>query len=342
MSHLKFSGYRQLVLGALVIALGFSNLLLAFPAQAATISPVRLELAADPGTTIEGEFQIYNEQKEDLVFYTQPENFEAKDETGNPKFVGAKDGLATWIKVRSSVSVPAGERVKIPFTVSIPKEVEPGGYFSAIFLRTTPPVETTGGEINIGSRLGPLVFLRVNGNLQENVSILQFATKNQQRWFNSLPVELFYRFQNSGADRVKPLGSIVIKNSFGLTSKTINANKTEGSVLPQSIRRFELAWIDGNGGEQEIKDLPASRQPAGFFAAAKYQWDYFALGMYTANLALQYGQDQAQSAKASFVFFIFPWQLMLLILGAIIIVFVVLRFLLKRYNNWVIAKSKNG
>jgi hypothetical protein len=310
--------------------------LFAAPAQAITLSPPRLELDGDPGVSVNSEFKVKNESAVAQTYYTQIENFEAKDESGNPQFVQTREGLATWVNVIPSLRIEPNEEKTIPFSIRIPRNTEPGGYFASIFIRTTPP-PAQGGEVSIGARLGTLVLLRVNGDIQEGVDILEFSTKENVRVYNSLPIEFYYRFQNIGADRVKPVGNVVIKNVLGLKAKVLNANRTDGSVLPRSIRRFEMAWINGGGGEENPESIPQPHTPGSFFDEAKYQWKHFAVGMYTANLDITFGQNN-NTAEGTFRFFVFPWQVLTLIGATLLILIVVIRFALKRYNRYIINK----
>ncbi len=307
-------------------------------ASALTLIPPRLELDGDPGTTVNSEFKVVNESAETQTYYTQVENFESKDESGNPQFVQTREGLAVWTNVEPSVTVAPGERKTVPFTIRIPRNAEPGGYFASIFVRTTPP-SAGGGEVSIGARLGTLVLLRVNGEIQEGVDILEFTSDNQKRFFTSLPVEFYYRFQNTGADRVKPTGDVVIKNIFQLTAKVLSANRTEGSVLPRSIRRFEMAWIHGGGGQEDPVAQVGIPVSGGFFEQAKYQWSNFALGMYTANLDIAFG-EHGNTASSTFSFFIVPWQLLTIAVGLLLIILIVLRFIIRRYNRYIIGKHQ--
>lgn len=318
----------------------FLSLFPVLSAQAITVSPPRLELAGDPGAVINSEFKVTNDGTQAAIYYTQVENFEAGDESGNPIFVPAREGLATWVKVAPTVNAEAGQQITIPFSIQVPRNAEPGGYFASIFVRTTPP-PTSANEVSIGARVGALLFVRVNGEMREGVTILEYATKENQRVFTSLPVEFYYRFQNTGADRVKPEGSIVIKNLVGITAKNLNANRQDGSVLPRSIRRFESAWINSGGGSEDVNALPPTETVDGFFASAKSQFDNFAFGYYTANLDIRYGENN-NTATGKYRFFVIPWQLLILVTGGLIIIWLVLRTLLKLYTRRIIKQHQNS
>ncbi len=304
---------------AMFLVFGVANV------QALTISPARLEMYGDPGKTISGEFLLINEQENNQTFYTSAENFEAQGETSTPNFVSGTDGLASWIEVRKEVTLHKGEQVKVPFTVTIPKDADAGGHFAAIFLSTVPPASKGAGEVAVGAKVGMLVLLKVSGEVKEGGGIVDFTTKTKKSFFTSLPITFAYRFSNNGNDRVNPTGDAVITNMLGLEKVKLPANQGLGNVLPKSTRRFEIVW--GN-------DAP---QYPSFFDTVQYQASHFALGYYHVSLNLSYGVSSKASESLSV--FVFPWQLMIVtLLGALAIYFIVSR-LLKRYNRWIISQA---
>ncbi len=331
---MKNYNIRRLALGVIVGGLLLLSPL--FQVQAMTISPVRLELSGDPGKTVGGFFKVINDEKEPKTLYTVFQNFEAMGETGSPSFVNATEGLATWLQAPDQITINPGETKNIDFSVTVPANAEPGGYFAAIFLGTNAP-SAEQNQLAIGSRIGTLLLFRVNGDIQEGGALLEFGTKNKQRWFSALPVNYYYRFQNSGADRVMPRGELIIKNTLGMKTKKLNANPVQGNVLPRSIRRFELWWQK----DEAENSAPQTRfVPEGFFENVKYQWSNFAFGRYKANLNLEYG-SQEQKATAAFTIFVFPWQLLTVELVIILLLVFILRFAIKRYNTWVIKRARS-
>lgn len=309
--------------------------------QAATVSPPRLELSGDPGENLNAEIKIYNEKTSSQTFYIFTRDFEAKDETGNPQFVISRDGFGTWIKPPSQITVGPKQESTIAFQVLIPQGAEPGGYFAALF--ASPELPDTGDQAQIAlrSQIGSLIFLRINGEIPQSTSILEFRTLGHARFFVRLPIGFFYRFQNSGNDRVLPIGDIIIKNTFGRTTKIIKANPTQGNVLPKSIRRFESVWdASSSDANQDPLVLALSTPGNGFWNAVKYEWKNFALGYYRAHLNLAYGNVSTETATAKYTFFVFPWQLILVILVIVVILFFIIRFFIRRYNRRIIQQSR--
>ncbi|MSU74357.1 hypothetical protein EXS57_01090 [Candidatus Kaiserbacteria bacterium] len=307
---------------------------IASPAFALTVSPARVEITGDPGTTLQGEIELFNEQEGARTFFTSFENFEPSGDSGAPRFIGAKDGLATWIRSDDKVVLESGVRVKVPYSITIPANAEPGGYFAAIFFGSQEPGVQGGGQVSVGGKIGVLVLLRVSGEVTEGGGLLEFIAKEKQRFFSALPVTFTYRLNNTGGDRVVPLGEIKIKNTLRLTSATLLANKNEGSVLPSSARKFEVLW----GQEPQVISGAQQETKTGFFEMAGKQWSDFHLGWYTAQLNLTWGLTN-QTANASYSFFVFPWQLLVIILIILAIIGFLGKIGLKKYNRWIIAQA---
>ena len=323
---------RVLTTAALILAL------FPFISYGATVTP-RIEVNADPGTTVREVFKITNEERQSKIFYLTYGNFQSVDESGNPAFTGGKTDLATWISGPESVTVGPGDSREVPIAIRIPQEAEPGGHFAAIFLQTEPPNNSNPGQVAISTKLGSLVLLRVGGEFEQGGTILNFGTTNNQRFFSSLPVPFYYRFQNTGDDHLKPLGDVQITNTFGLTSKILPANPVDGSVLPKSIRRFETVWAESGGVLKQATEISLGGPEAGFFSQTAYQLKNFAFGKYTAKLKIAYGTPDLKSTNASFTFFVLPWQLMALAVPSLIILAFVLNWLVRRYNRYIIRKA---
>ena len=300
---------------------------------ALTLTPIRLELSGDPGEIITQKITLINEKQTPETFYTSFENFTAEGETGNPTWSTPTDDLGTWMKATDSVTLLPGEQKNVPFTITIPKDAEPGGHFAGIFWGTTPKIQS-GGQVAIGAKTGVLILLSVSGPISEKGGILEFATKNNQTFFTALPVDFYYRFQNSGSDRIKPQGNIDINNIFGIGSTKIFGNPIEGNILPRSVRKLETSW---SGADVYTSGNPD--QQRSFFDQVKYEWRNFAFGHYTANLNLTYGQNN-ESASSAFAFWVFPWQLLITLFVLLILLYCVIHGGLRRYNKWVIGRAE--
>src|SRR3989338_9280060 len=326
--------YRVSFILFMIITLGVCS----YPVsvKALTISPTRFEISGNPGDTLDGEIRLINETPSAETYYVSFSNFEAQGESGNPAFVEPKDDLGTWIKTESSsVHIAPGERKIVPFKVTIPKDAEPGGHFAVIFWGTAPP---SGSGVGVGSKTGVLVLLSVNGDVREEAGLLDFNTTNKQFWYKTLPVSFEYRFKNDGGDRIKPNGKVTIRDTVFLPTERLDANLSEGNILPSSTRKFQVEWLKY---ERPVDYVAPKNFVKKFWSEVVYEWKNFAVGLYSAHLDLEYG-TKGEHAKETLFFFVFPWQLVLVMIVLFIIVFWGGKKLIKRYNKFIIEKARAG
>ena len=306
-------------------------------ASALTISPARIEVSGDAGTTITKDITLYNDSKNGTeTYYVSYSNFEAQGETGSPKFVEPKNDLGTWMTTPGeSFTVEAGGSKIIPLTITIPKDAYAGGHFSVVFFGNNPNAKD-GGQVSVGAKTGTLVLLTVNGDVLEAGGLADFKTKDSKIFYNSLPISFQYRFKNDGNDRVKPEGDITIHNMVYFPTAHIDANAVSGNILPHSTRLFDIDWT-----KSDSKVKVSNTAISSFFERASYQWENFAVGPYIAKIDLSYGTEGNHSSKYAF-FFVFPWQLLIIIFVILVIVFFIGKKLIKRYNKYIIKKARIG
>lgn len=326
--------FSKLIIIFLLTVLGYS--ISPGTVSAITLSPTRFEIEGNPGETLNYELSIINESQKTEIYYVTYANFEAQGESGDPAFTPPLDGLGTWIKAsETSVGVGPQEEKKVPFKINIPKDATPGGHFAVVFFGNQPP-STNGSAVGVGSQAGVLILLSVKGEVKQEAGIYDFNTAKKQFFYKTLPVNFEYRLKNDGGDRVKPEGYIRIHNTLFIPTERVDANATSGNVLPGSTRKYNATWI-------EYERLPDYLAPESFFARfwdnAIYEWKNFALGFYTANLRVEYGNDKASDWT---FFFVFPWELTILLIIVLSIVYFVGKKLIIKYNRYIIEKARNS
>lgn len=325
--------YSALLVGAVLLGLFTPS----HAAQALTVSPVRIELSGDPGENLVSDIVLLNEQDKSMTFYFSAENFEAQGEDGTPNFVSGETDLASWITLLPAVegedptivNLGPQETVSRTFSVKIPEDATPGGHFAAIFFADTPPADSA--SVAVGAKVGILVLLTVSGEFEESGDLLSFNTKEEQSFFESMPVRFEYRFQNEGGDRVVPQGLIEISNLFGMTKEEILVNAAQNNVLPQSIRKYEETW-----GEDIV--LEEGEMEPGFWSIVKHQWNSFTFGRYTATLQLVYGSEDTE-VESSVNFWVVPWQLLSVVFVSGVFLLAAATFVIRHYNHWIIAQA---
>ena len=299
-------------------------------ARALTISPPTFDFTVSPGNTIKDVVRVLNESDEAIVITPEAFNFTAKEEVqGSPDFYPADEErngyeLAPWIKFpRESVTIEARKNFNLEYSIEVPENAQPGGHFGAIHLKVSKPGQTAeeGATVSVQGVTSSLIFVRVTGDLTEELNVAQFA--GEQVMYTHLPVDLNLRVENKGTVHLRPVGNVFITNMFGRQVASLDVNPTMRSVLPASARRFEISWFKrrvADGASELTKEIKN-----------------FAFGKYTATLVLNYGLDN-KVAGASYDFWVIPWQALLLILGVLLAVAFILKYAVRGYNSMVIRR----
>ncbi|MFA6251400.1 MAG: hypothetical protein WC603_02120 [Candidatus Paceibacterota bacterium] len=333
MNFLKIKSVSVLI----VVFLGMLFVSKPLLVDALSVSPVRLEIKGNPGQELNTEMTLTNDTENSQTFYSSFANFEAQGETGNPAFVESKDDLDKWMATSTSITLNPGESLIVPIKINIPIDAEAGGHFAAVFWGTSPN-RPEASAVTIGAKIGMLILLSINGEVEEAGGLLEFSTIDGKFWYNTLPVSFRYRFKNDGGDRIKPMGIARIRNTVFIPVDKVNANISEGNVLPGSIRRFEFDWLRSPRAKNFIAPDGVIAQ---FFDTALYQFKNFAVGLYSARLNLSYGTQEINTSMTTY-FFVFPWQMLICLIIVLLIVFWGGNKLLKRYNRYIIQKARLG
>lgn len=293
---------RNIILVFMMLAFFFPYLI----SNAVTVGPVKLEISADPGDVVTGKLFLMNDEKETKTFYPDFETF--IEENGSKKFISEKSDLATWFEIDYPVTLKPLEGKNIPFVLRIPEDASPGGHFAVIWWSTAAPEK---GQVSITTRAGILVYLTVSGEIKEQGQVLEFTTQNKKKFIASSPINFAINFENTGNVYLKPKGEIQIKNIFGGTKTSVDVNKKDISILPQSKKTLQEQW----------------------------EFSGFLFGPYKADLKLVYGNTQ-QEIQKSFWFFIILWKQLLLLILILFLIFYAIPQGIKKYNKWIVNKYK--
>lgn len=319
----------QWVVGASAL---FVLAVLARPTYAITLIPPSLELGANPGETLSTKMKLFNEAATDVTLYPSTDNFTAADEAGTPKFLNTPaEDLASWITVPAGpIILKPGERTEVPIDIHVPNNADPGGHYAAIFFSDQPITGPTGTGVSVTNKVGTLVITRIEGTIREAGRLAQFSTDGGKSMYTRTPVTFSIRFENQGNVHLRPTGSITVRNMLGGTTVVLPINPTQGAVLPSSIRKFQTAW----------DRTSSSSAKSNFFSEIGAEWKNFALGPYTAEVSLTYGQTNDKSAVGSVRFWVFPWHVLLVVLVLVVLIVTLLILLIGRYNRWILRHAQ--
>ncbi len=303
-------------------------------AEALTISPPAREFTGDPGEVISAQLKLYNETEKDLSLKTFMMEFQAgEDESGDPELI-EKDpqddspSAVDWITInKGPIQVNTHEWKVIPFTISIPQDAEPGGYYPVIFFNEEGK---DGGNVSLTHGAGELLLIRVSGEVQQEGDVKDFYVRNFEKdkkaFFRQMPAYFYTRIENKGNVHFKPEGTVKVRSMLGKETELelVNTN-SGGNVLPQSIRKYETLW----GTEAAVKEL----KEMGFFARARYQMKNFHFGRYTAEVTAALPLGEKEVARVSF------WMIPLELLIIVVISLVILGVVFRQYNKMITKRA---
>ncbi len=296
MTSLFSFSFRSLIL-ALAMALTLPTIAFAQEKVSIKVQPSLIEERVDAGQIITRTAEVTNFSSAPQTLYLSVKNISSVNDNGQPTFAAIGEttlyDVSSWVTFTSpSVTLQPGESQKIPFVLSVPNEVSPGGHYGGIvFQQNAPDLQTSG--TGVGYQVALLLSLRVSGDIREEAQVRDFHA--EKMIYGKTPVVFTSRIENPGNVIVRPRGPIDIVNMFGKKVDTIRMNDAAAAVFPAQTRPFEAEW--------ETTDLH--------------------FGRYTATLVLVYGEEGKQSTTPSVTrFWILPTNI--IIPAAIFLIFFVL------------------
>ena len=271
------------------------------------VGPGKIELEIKPGESKTVNITVTNRMGDTRIFNLETEDFTGSNDTQNTVvLLGDERGpysLKDFISYdEKSFVLNTGERAVIPVTIFIPADAEPGGRYGSVLSSTAskPNEQSSSAASAIIARIGTLFFVRIPGEVQEMGELKEFATQNEQKIFNSGPINFRMLYENTGSVHVNPYGEIRIKNILG---KDIGAVEVlPWFAMPGSTRLREVAWSSG-----------------------------FLLGKYTAVASINRGYDNIVDTM-EFSFWVVPVQLLAIICVSIAALIFIVRFIFTKFE----------
>jgi hypothetical protein len=294
-------------------------------ANAITVSPVLFDFEIATGVNRQDKVLLINDTGERETFSLLVENFVASGEEGAQEYIREEEptDLASWVFVdQPTVTLDPGEMAEFPFIVSVPEDAEPGGHYATIFF-SRGGREGSASGVGVTEQVGVLLLVRVPGDIREQANVESFRVVNGPV-LNRLPAEFELRIRNTGSVHIRPKGTLVVHNLLGSVVARLPANPKKSAILPNSIRKIDSGWV-------KTVDIPKG----GFWTEVKNEWRNFAIGRYTASIDVKYGSQSTQLPGQGVNFWVIPWRLLLLALGALI----VLIALIKGYNALLVRAA---
>ena len=205
-------------------------------AQVITLTPTSVSPVIQPGGTYKGSFQILDQGDSSYKFLTYPTPYRVSGEDYTPEFtfLPSAPDVGSWL----NFSIPGGnlkpgQTVTVDYTISVPVNTQPGGYYAAAFAETQIP--TKANSVALNERVGELFYIQVAGPVVKKGSLLTWKSGILQK----PPLTSTIRIQDSGSIHFPAKITYVVEDTFGHPKYTLNTDK---ELLPQTIRRITLPW----------------------------------------------------------------------------------------------------
>jgi hypothetical protein len=170
------------------------------------VSPARQEISAETGKVTKKTLTLANYTAKPITVNLSVKSFDATDFSYDYKFTDPKDN---WLKLgQNQVQLDGGKTVTIPFTVSPPESVSPGGHYLAIF--ASADMSDTG--IRQRAQVVSLQYIKVAGKLIQTGVI-----ENGKAPFLVMGSEISYQFdaKNTGNVHYSPIFFGQLESIFG-------------------------------------------------------------------------------------------------------------------------------
>ncbi|MEU6678881.1 DUF916 domain-containing protein [Streptomyces sp. NPDC046925] len=205
-------------------------------------------MKADPGRTVRDKVTVSNLAKEPVTFllyaadaYNTPRDggFAVREPTEKQRSVGV------WTRLgRSEVTVPAGGRTTVPFTVAIPRTASPGDHPGAVIALDKRVARAKGTGVGIRQAVGARIYLRVNGERKPGLSVQDVRFDYEVPLVPGLGKDatVTYTLVNNGNVQLEPRVDLKAKGLFGRTSFDSAGNKLPAELMPGQRVRITQKW----------------------------------------------------------------------------------------------------
>ena len=207
--------------------------------QLITVSPASTEILLNPGDTTTKSIDVINGGSDAFKVKISTAPYRIVGESYDPQFTqlpGTVDA-ASWVTVATSTATVNSLKVlNVPYTLTVPKNTAPGGYYVVIFAETTPLTTTNGSGVVSHNRVGNILYITVKGNIKQSgmLSTTPLAFLN-----STSPIRIEAKISNTGGIHFITKTIYTVTDLFG---KEVFTTTQEKFVLPQTVRNISAVW----------------------------------------------------------------------------------------------------
>jgi hypothetical protein len=275
------------------------------------VGPGKVDVTLQPGQSKTFEITVTNRTGKLHRFNITAQDAVGSQDTATP-IVLLGDDRGPY-SMKDFVSVPYrtfdlqhNQRARIPVTITIPPDAEPGGLYGSVLVDTVA-VQSEAGDTGgtapqsaIIAKIGTLFFITIPGTVEKDGGIKEFTTVPEKTFYQGGPINFGIVYENRGSMHLVPYGELRIRNMF---NEEIGYVKLDPwFVLPKSLRLREVTWT------RELL-----------------------FGRYTATVAINRSYDDVID-EMSYTFWVLPWKPLVGVFVAVFVVFFFIRSFFRRFE----------
>jgi P pilus assembly chaperone PapD len=207
------------------------------------VSPLRVELAAGPGSTTTQGITVINAGKEPVRVRAVLTDWELSKD-GSPQFEGAVEGgpysATSWVRVAPPEQViEPGKESTVRFSLTVPPGIEPGGYRTGVLFEFGPSTGDPAGrarEVMFKSRIATLIYVNIGQPaVAAELTDLRVRSAGPQ-------LQIVATVKNTSRRYVRTKGTLLVYDQAGKTVREVPV--PDVPLLPESEREVMMLVID--------------------------------------------------------------------------------------------------
>jgi len=282
-----------------------------------SVTPLLIEHKIEPRDIFEESIKITNPTDRILRIFPTVNEITLGDEGEIKTFVPAsmsdnRTSITSWIAIkRGRIEIAPGETIKIPVSISVNPNAEPGDYYAFVGLADASKRDTAEALVQKGVAPGTIIRLTLIDKKNEYLRLNRFFIN---RYIFSLEnTNLTYDLENTGDVEIIPGGEVIFSNIKGEELVAQNLNTENIIIKPGEKHSFNVVLPDVIGH----------------------------LGKYKAYLNIKYGKNQKVNLNDTVYFSVLPWYLILIIFAVVVLISIILVLYYHRRNDNFIS-DENG
>ncbi|MEO8520247.1 MAG: hypothetical protein ABI603_02725 [Acidobacteriota bacterium] len=207
------------------------------------VSPLRIELAAGPGSTTTQPITLVNAGKDPVRVRATVTDWDLSKD-GAPQFESAvSDGpfsATAWVRVSPpELVIEAGKEATVRFSMTVPAAMTPGGYRTGVLFEFGPAGGDPAGrgrEVTFKTRIATLIYVDIG---QPPMAAELMDLRSRSVGPQTLIVATV---RNTSRRHVRTKGSLTLYDQAG--AKVRDVPIPDVPLLPESEREVAIAVID--------------------------------------------------------------------------------------------------